>query len=380
MTGQKIIIGVTGGIACYKVVGLVSAFTQKNFQVQVVMTENAAKFVTPITFRAISRQPVCTEEFASGNTPVPHIGLTEEAALFIVAPATANTIAKLANGLADNVLTAAFLAARCPKIIVPAMNTGMWENSLTQENIQKLKQHGVTVIEPAAGYLACGITGAGRYPDNQIVMAEAERVLRLSEKKLSGKKIIITGGGTREPLDPVRTLTNNSSGKMGLALKAAAEKTGATVVYIDAGAGGVQVLKEKIAADFADADALIMAAAVSDYRPVQVSEQKIKSNQDKLTIELEKTEDVLKYFAKQKKQQYIVGFALESVDLLENAAAKLKEKKLDMIVANDISALNNENSAITLLDGQNEPEILAEMPKTLAAEKIIERVCRNIRK
>ena len=374
----KIIVGVTGGIACYKAVGLVSSLVQKDFQVQVVMTENAAKFVTPVTFRAISRNPVCTEEFASGGDPVPHISLTEDAALYIVAPATANTIAKLANGLADNILTTSFLAARCPKIIVPAMNTAMWKNSITQENIQRLKKHGVTVIKPVSGYLACGVTGAGRYPDNQIIITEAEKILRLSEKKLSGKKIIITGGGTREPLDPVRTLTNNSSGKMGLALKAAAEKTGAAVVYIDAGAGDVQSLKEKIAVEFADADVLIMAAAVSDYKPVKVSKNKIKSDKGRLTVELEKTEDVLKHFAKQKKRQYIVGFALESVDLLKNAAAKLKEKKLDMIVANDISALNSENSAVTLLDGHSEPEILEQIPKTLAAEKIIERVCRNI--
>ena len=160
MSGQKIIVGVTGGIACYKAVSLVSALRQQNFQVQVVLTENAARFVTPVTFRAISRQPVCTEEFAAGGEPVPHIGLVEDAALYVVAPATANTIAKLANGLADNILTASFLAARCPKIIVPVMNTAMWANPLTQENLQKLQKHGITVIAPASGYLACGTTGA----------------------------------------------------------------------------------------------------------------------------------------------------------------------------------------------------------------------------
>ena len=378
MTGPKIIVGVTGGIACYKAVSLVSALVQKDFQVQVVLTENAAQFVTPVTFRAISRHPVCTAEFASGADPVPHIGLVEAAVLYIVAPATANTIAKLANGLADNILTTSFLAARCPKIIVPAMNTAMWENPLVQANIRKLKEYSIAVVEPADGHLACGTTGAGRYPDNQVILAEAEKILDRSKKKLFGKKIIITGGGTREPLDPVRTLTNNSSGKMGLALKTAAENAGASVVYIDAGGGDVRSLQEKIAAEFADADALIMAAAVSDYRPVKVSKNKIKSAQDKLTIELEKTEDLLKYFAARKTKQYLVGFALESADLLKNAALKLKEKRLDLLAANDVAALNQESSTVTLLDGRSEPEVLAEMPKIKTAEEIIERICRNI--
>ncbi|MDR1113833.1 MAG: bifunctional phosphopantothenoylcysteine decarboxylase/phosphopantothenate--cysteine ligase CoaBC, partial [Candidatus Margulisbacteria bacterium] len=225
MRGQKIIVGVTGGIACYKAVSLVSALRQQNFQVQVVMTENAARFVTPVTFRAISRQPVCIEEFAAGAEPVPHIGLVEDAALFVIAPTTANTIAKLSNGLADNILTTSFLAARCPKIIVPSMNTAMWENPLTQENLQKLKKHGMMIIEPDSGYLACGTSGAGRYPDNKIILRKIQETLGFAAK-LRGKKIIITGGGTREPLDPVRVLTNNSSGQMGLALQAAAEKAG----------------------------------------------------------------------------------------------------------------------------------------------------------
>jgi phosphopantothenoylcysteine decarboxylase/phosphopantothenate--cysteine ligase len=373
MRGQKIIVGVTGGIACYKAVSLVSALRQQDFQVQVVMTENAARFVTPVTFRAISRQPVCAEEFAAGGEPVPHIGLVEDAALYVVAPATANTIAKLANGLADNILTASFLAARCPKIIVPAMNTAMWENPLTRENLQKLKKHGIAVIEPASGYLACGTTGAGRYPDNKIILARIQETLGFAAK-LRGKKIVITGGGTREPLDPVRVLTNNSSGQMGLALQAAAEKAGATVVYIDAAALDVRGLKEKIAAEFADADALIMAAAVSDYRAARVSPGKIKSAVKKLTIELTKTEDLLKYFAGQKKRQYLVGFALESERLLENAAQKLRAKNLDLIAANDISALGSAEAAVILLDKDGVSETLEKLPKAKIAEKIIERV------
>ncbi|MDR1453962.1 MAG: bifunctional phosphopantothenoylcysteine decarboxylase/phosphopantothenate--cysteine ligase CoaBC [Candidatus Margulisbacteria bacterium] len=373
MSGQKIIVGVTGGIACYKAVSLVSALRQQDFRVQVVMTENAARFVTPVTFRAVSRQPVCAAEFAAGGEPVPHIGLVEDAALYVVAPATANTIARLANGLADNILTASFLAARCPKIIVPAMNTAMWENPLTQENLRKLKKYGVAVIEPASGYLACGVSGAGRYPDNKIILAKIQETLGFSAK-LRGKKIVITGGGTREPLDPVRVLANNSSGQMGLALKAAAEKAGADTVYIDAAALDVRGLKEKIAAEFANADALIMAAAVSDYRAAQVSPRKIKSSPEKLTIELVRTEDLLQYFAGQKKRQYLVGFALESENLLENAAQKLREKNLDLLAANDISALGGAEAAVVLLEKSGVQETLGKLPKIKIAEKIIEKV------
>jgi phosphopantothenoylcysteine decarboxylase/phosphopantothenate--cysteine ligase len=373
MSGPKIIVGVTGGIACYKAVGLVSALRRQNFQIQVVLTENAAKFVTPVTFRAVSRQPVCAEEFAAGGEPVPHIGLVEDAALFIVAPATANTIAKLANGLADNILTTSFLAARCPKIIVPAMNTAMWENPLTQENLQKLKKQGIAIIAPASGYLVCGVTGAGRYPDNKIILAKIQETLDFSAK-LRGKKIVIAGGGTREPLDPVRVLANNSSGQMGLALKAAAEKAGADTVYIDAAVLDVQGLKEKIAAEFPEADALIMAAAVSDYRAARVSQEKIKSSLEKLTIELVKTEDLLKYFAGRKTRQYLVGFALESENLLENAAQKLREKNLDLIAANDISALGSAEATVTLLDKNGVQETLEKLPKTRIAERIIEKI------
>ncbi|MDR1997187.1 MAG: bifunctional phosphopantothenoylcysteine decarboxylase/phosphopantothenate--cysteine ligase CoaBC [Candidatus Margulisbacteria bacterium] len=383
MAGRKIIVGITGGIACYKAAGLVSLLKRSGYTVQVVLTEAAAKFVTPVTFRALSRNPVCSEQFASGGEPVPHIALAEDAALYVVAPATANTIAKLAHGLADNILTASFLAAACPKLLVPSMNTGMWENVLTQENIQKLRKHGCTVLEPESGPLACGTSGTGRYPANQVILAAIQKLTGAVDTPaaappLRGKKLIITGGGTREPLDPVRTLTNNSSGRMGLALKAAAEQAGAEVVYIDAGAvDGVQGLKAEIAKNFAAADALIMAAAVSDYRPAAVSKHKIKAGQDKLTIELVKTEDILKYFAGQKKDKYIVGFALESADLLKNAAAKLKAKKVDLLVANDTSALGSAESAVVLLDGQNQPEALDRMPKTQTAEKIIERVGRH---
>ncbi|MDR2430966.1 MAG: bifunctional phosphopantothenoylcysteine decarboxylase/phosphopantothenate--cysteine ligase CoaBC [Candidatus Margulisbacteria bacterium] len=377
MAGPKIIVGVTGGIACYKAVSLVSALKQKNFEAQVVMTENATRLVAPVTFRAVSGQPVCAEQFASGGDPVPHIGLVERAALYVVAPATANTIAKLAGGLADNILTASFLAARCPKIIVPAMNTAMWENSLTQENISRLKKHGCLAVEPDAGYLACGVFGAGRYPATSKILQEIENALGKT-RPLSGKKIVITGGGTREPLDPVRVITNVSSGKMGAALRDAAEKAGAEVVYIDAGAENARSLKKRIAAEFDGADALIMAAAVSDYKPASVRTDKIKSGADKLTIELARTEDLLKYFAGKKKKQYIVGFALESLNLLKNASAKLRSKNLDLVVANDISALNSDTAQITLLAKDGRAETFDRLSKPKAAEKIIERVCRDI--
>ncbi|GBR75432.1 phosphopantothenoylcysteine decarboxylase [Candidatus Termititenax persephonae] len=377
MRGKKIIVGVTGGIACYKAVGLVSFLKKSGHDVQVVMTENAARFVAPLTFRAVSRRPVCSEAFAPGDAPVPHIALVEDAALFVLAPATANTIAKLANGLADNILTTSFLAAQCPKLLVPAMNANMYANKLTQINLQKLRDSGCVLIEPETGYLACGTQGTGRYPDNQVIVRKIDELLGLTEK-LRGKKILITGGGTREPLDSVRVLANNSSGKMGLALAEAAEQAGADVVYIDASAYDVQGLQEKIAEHFAAVDVLIMAAAVADYRAARVSPVKIKSGQERLTIELTKTADLLKYFAGQRKGQYLVGFALESTALRENAEKKLKEKGLDLIVANAVSALGSNESTAILLDKHGKIETLELLPKIKVAEKIMERIAADM--
>ena len=253
------------------------------------------------------------------------------------------------------------------------MNTNMYTNKITQENLRRLKDSGCVIVEPETGDLACGVRGAGRYPDNKVIGQKINELLGVTEK-LRGKKVLITGGGTREPLDPVRVLANNSSGQMGLALKTAAENAGAEVLYIDASALDVQGLKEKIAEHFAKTDILIMAAAVSDYRAAEIAKTKLKSDKENLTIKLTKTEDLLKYFAGKKKRQYIVGFALESEDLLQNAEKKLKEKKADLIVANDISALGSAESAVILLDKNGRAETLDKLPKTKVAEKIMEKI------
>jgi len=372
---SKILFGITGGIAAYKACSQVSSLTQSGHDVHVVMTENAKEFVGPATFRALSKNPVIDKLFADNSEPVPHISLSEEAELVVVAPATANIIGKAANGLADDILSSSLLAARCPKLFVPSMNDGMWENNIVQENIKKLKEQGCHIIEPANGYLACGTVGKGRFPDEKIISDEINNIL--SKKQiLVGKKIIITGGGTQEEIDAVRVITNKSSGRMGLALKKAAEGMGAEVKYIEATT--VNELKENIAEEFDDADALIMAAAVSDYKPLVKAEGKIKSDEAKMTIELKKNEDLLEFFGKQKKDQLLIGFALESQDLINNAKEKLKKKNLDLIVANDVSAIGAGSATITIIDKNNDQKEYNDMDKNILAEKILEKVCRNL--
>lgn len=374
MERKKILLGVTGGIACYKAADLASLLTKHGYSVSTVLTEHAEQFVTPVTFRAVTQNPVYDALFGDTTRPVPHVSLGEDVDLCIIAPATANVIGKIAGGIADDLLTTTIMACPAPKIIVPSMNTNMWENPLVQANVSRLKNIGYYFVEPEYGHLACGAEGKGRYPQNEGIIGLAEELLAL-RGCLKGRKIIITGGGTRERLDPVRVLANLSSGKMGLALRNAALTAGAEVKYIQAETA--DQLKKEISEDYESAEILIMAAAVSDYRPLKPAQQKIKSTENKLTIELEKTEDLLAYFGRKKQGQYLVGFALETENLEENAKKKLKNKNLDLIVANDPDALGSDSSTVRIIGKDGISEVY-QNSKQVIAEKIIERICRDI--
>jgi phosphopantothenoylcysteine decarboxylase/phosphopantothenate--cysteine ligase len=343
----NILIGVSGGIACYKIPSLCRLFKNAGHDVKVILTANAAKFITPLTFEAVTGNRACTDEFAGGLDPdvIEHIDLAAWADKFIIAPATANTVAKAAHGIADTLLHSTLLAYTGHVIYVPAMNTNMLENVATQENLKILASRGHHIIEPDSGSLACGTTGRGRMKDPEVIFSLIE-----TEKPLKGRKVLITAGPTIEAIDPVRYISNRSSGKMGLALARMAKNMGADVkviagevsvdfcgydtVPVKSAAGMLKAVQENVG----DCDILVMAAAVADYAPAEVSEQKIKKDSDELIIRLVKNPDILKEIASLKKpSQVFCGFAAESERLRENAVRKLNEKRLDMIVANDIS-------------------------------------------
>ncbi|MYE26685.1 MAG: bifunctional phosphopantothenoylcysteine decarboxylase/phosphopantothenate--cysteine ligase CoaBC [Chloroflexi bacterium] len=357
LRGKRIILGVSGSIAVYKAVDLASKLTQAGALVDVVMTEAAQRFIRPLTFQAVSGRPVYTDMWTTetaGGLPshIAHIGLAEEADLLLIAPATANTLGKLAHGLADDLLSVTVLAASCPLIIAPAMDGGMLDNPATQANLEALRGGGAHLIEPEQGRLASGLVGSGRLPETPTLLGHIRRVLGL-DGPLSGQKLVVTAGGTREALDPVRYLSNRSSGKQGYAIAQAALDAGAEVVLISAadiptpvGANLIPVVSAEsmlaaVLEHVAGSSALIMAAAVADYRPRSVSEQKMKKSDDSLALPLERTRDILMAVkAQREKSGYpmiVVGFAAESENLVENASGKLRSKGLDLLVANDIS-------------------------------------------
>lgn len=354
---KRIILGVSGSIAAYKAVDLASKLTQAGGLVDVVMTEAARRFIPPLTFQAVSGRPVYSDMWrteTTGGLPshIAHIGLAEEADLLIIAPATANTVAKLAHGLADDLLSIMALAATCPLIIAPAMDGGMLDNPATQANLEILRGRGAHLIEPEQGRLASGLVGSGRLPETPSLLGHIRRVLGV-DGPLSGHKLVVTAGGTREALDPVRYLTNRSSGKQGYAIAQAAIDAGAEVVLISAAdlpaPVGVRLIQVDSAESMcaavlehvAESSALVMAAAVADYRPRSVSEQKIKKSNDSLALPLERTRDILMAVKAQREESgypmIVVGFAAESENLVENASGKLQAKGLDLLVANDIS-------------------------------------------
>lgn len=398
---KRIILGVTGSIAVYKAADLASKLTQAGAQVDVVMTEAAQQFVTPLTFQAVTGRPVYTDLWQaehSGGLPthIAHVGLGEGANLLVIAPATAQTLAKLAHGLADNLLTVTALAARCPVVVAPAMDGGMYMHPATQANVQTLRARGVIIIEPDEGRFASGLVGKGRLPETAALLGHIRRALAHTGI-LSGRKVVVTAGGTSEALDPVRYITNRSSGKQGYALAQAALDAGAEVTLISAAQHlpeptGVKLVPVDSARAMLDAvlqavqgaDALVMAAAVADFRPAQVAEQKIKKKDDGagLTIELARNPDILLEVHQQRAAtgwpRVAVGFAAESENLLANAGDKLARKGLDLLVANDISAPDAgfavDTNRVIILDAAGGQQHLDLMSKTQVSETIMARV------
>ena len=397
LSGKRIILGITGSIAAYKAADLASKLAQAGAQADVILTGAAEKFITPLTFQSVTgRQAYVDADLWSNEAHVLHVGLGHTADLLIIAPCTANTLARLAHGSADSLLTVTALAANCPLLIAPAMDGGMFDHPATQENVDTLKKRGAIFIGPAQGHLASGLAGTGRMLEPVEILGYARLALG-QNGLLANKKVIVTAGGTQEPLDPVRVLTNRSSGKQGYALAQAALDAGADVTLITTPVAltppvGAHVLRVESAkqmldcvlTELTDSEALIMAAAVADFRPKTQARDKIKKEGGVPQIELEATEDILKTVAserrtvKRERPFVVVGFAAESRDLLENASAKLKSKGLDLIAANDISARDAgfavETNRVTLLfaDGRKEP--LPLMSKSEVAETIIERL------
>lgn len=353
LSGKTVFLGVTGGIAAYKAAYLTSALIKQGAAVEVVMTKNATEFISPLTFEELTGRRVMVNTFDRNFAhQVEHISLAQRTDLVIIAPATANVCAKLAHGFADDMLTTSVLACKCPKLIAPAMNTNMWENPVTQDNIALLKKYGWEVIPPATGRLACGAVGAGKLPEPEIILEYILRTIAMP-KDLAGKKVLITAGPTREALDPVRFISNHSSGKMGYALAKMAMLRGAEVTLITGVTAltpppFVKVVKVVSAKDMFEAvkeyapqaDMIFKAAAVADYTPSNVSDQKIKKADADLSIPLNRTQDILAWLGQNRREnQVIVGFSMETQDLLQNSRKKLTAKGADMICANDLSAL-----------------------------------------
>ena len=397
LSGKRIVLGVTGSIAAYKAADLASKLTQAGAQVDAILTSAAEKFITPLTFQSVTGRRAYIDDDLWGNEAhVLHVGLGHTADLLVIAPCTANTLAQLAHGRADSLLTVTALASSCPLIVAPAMDGGMWDHAATQENLDTLKRRGAYIIEPGVGHLASGLTGRGRLPETSELIGHIRLVLG-RKGALAGKKVVVTAGGTQEPLDPVRVLTNRSSGKQGYALAQAALDAGAQVTLITTPSSlrppiGAQVVKVETARQLLEAvlkesdgsDALIMAAAVADFRPKTKAEDKIKKENGIPQIELEATQDILKTVAASgagrngKRPRVVAGFAAESRDLLQNATLKLQSKNLDLIAANDISAEDAgfavETNRITLLFADGNRESLSLMSKTEAAEIIVSRI------
>lgn len=374
---KSIIIGVSGGIAAYKTAYLVSALSKTEADVNVIMTENACEFISPLVFETLTGNKCYVDTFDRNfKFDVEHISLAKKADIFMIAPATANVIAKIANGIADDMLTTTFLASKCKKIVSPAMNTAMFENQITQDNISKLKKYGIGVVEPQNGLLACGDTGAGKMPEPDFLFDVIEREIA-REKDMLGKKVLVTAGATMESLDPVRFLTNHSSGKMGFAIAKEAMLRGAEVTVVKANTTAeipnfVNVVEVLSASDMFDEvtkradqqDIIVKAAAVADYTPESYVDSKIKKKDGDLSIPLKRTKDILKYLGENKREgQFLCGFSMETDNMLENSKAKLSKKNADMIVANNLkdagSGFKTDTNAVTLItrDGHRSLEL-----------------------
>ena len=391
LKGKTVLLGITGSIAAYKIAYLASALHKLHADVHVLMTENATNFINPITFETLTGNKCLVDTFDRNfQFQVEHVSIAKKADVVMIAPASANVIGKLANGLADDMLTTTVMACRCQKILAPAMNTAMYENPVVQDNIRKLQTYGYEVITPASGYLACGDTGAGKMPEPETLL---EYILKEAafQKDLAGKKLLVTAGPTQEAIDPVRCLTNHSSGKMGYAIAKMAMLRGAEVTLVSGPTAiepplFVKVVPVTSARDMFEAvtglsdeqDIIIKAAAVADYRPKQVSEDKVKKKDDQVSIELERTDDILKYLGQHKKQgQFLCGFSMETRDMLRNSRAKLEKKNLDMVAANNLkvegAGFQGDTNVLTLIT-QDEEVSLPLMSKEDAAGKILDKI------
>jgi phosphopantothenoylcysteine decarboxylase/phosphopantothenate--cysteine ligase len=389
---KNIVIGVCGGIAAYKSIELLRLLQKQGANVRVIMTHNAEAFVGPLTFEALSGRSVCTSLFEKGeDVSIKHIQWANEANAVIIAPATANIIGKLANGLADDALSTFMLAVKSPVILCPSMNTNMYENRAVQRNLDVLEADGYHIVEPGEGELACGTSGAGRLPEPAYIV---DRLLnRLAPKDLKGKRVLVTAGPTRENIDPVRFISNPSSGRMGYAVARAAEFRGAKVVLIAGPTNlpdpvNIDVVKVQTAGDMAlavfdhmdDSDIIIKVAAVSDYRPKERAERKIKKQKDEIVLPLQKTQDILKEVGMRKKDRVLVGFAAETEDLEKNAGKKLFEKNLDIIVGNLVnqprSGFGTDTNKVILFYKDGTKEDLPEMEKDAVAHILLDRILR----
>lgn len=351
LEGKCVVLGITGSIAAYKIASLASALKKLGADVEVIMTRNATNFINPITFETLTGHKCLVDTFDRNfEFNVEHVSIAKKADVFMVAPASANVIGKIANGICDDMLTTTFMACRCPKIISPAMNTAMYENAILQDNLAKLENYGMNVIKPASGYLACGDVGAGKMPEPEVLLDYILQEIEY-EKDMVGKKVLVTAGPTREAIDPVRFISNHSTGKMGYAIARVASRRGAEVTLISGPTNldkplGVRVIDvtsagemyDAVVANYKDADIIIKSAAVADYTLTTVANQKMKKSDDDMSIELTRTEDILAWLGQHKlDNQKLCGFAMETENLLENATAKLAKKNADMIVANSIA-------------------------------------------
>ena len=392
LTGKTVVLGISGSIAAYKIAYLASALKKLHADVEVIMTENATQFITPVTFESLTGNKCLVDTFDRNfKFSVEHVALAKRADIFMLAPATANVIAKVAHGLADDMLTTTFLACKCPKYISPAMNTQMFENPITQDNLKICQSYGMHVIQPACGYLACGDTGAGKMPEPEELLDHIIHEIAYP-KNLTGKKILVTAGPTRESLDPVRFLTNHSTGKMGYAIARVAAARGAEVTLVTGPTeikkpGFVKVVPiesaremyEAVTAVSEEQDAIIKAAAVADYRPAHVSDEKIKKKDgDELSIPVERTDDILAYLGSHKKPgQFLCGFSMETEHMLENSRKKLEKKNLDMIVANNLkvagAGFGTDTNIVTLITKAGERQ-LEKMSKEQVADKLLDAI------
>lgn len=397
LKGKTVVLGVTGSIAAYKIAYLASALVKLHADVNVIMTQNATNFINPITFETLTSNKCLVDTFDRNfQYNVEHVALAKRADIFMVAPASANVIGKMANGIADDMLTTTILAAKCPKLVSPAMNTNMYTNQIVQDNLEKLKHYGFEIIDPANGYLACGDTGAGKMPEPETLLQYILREIAY-EKDLAGKRVLITAGPTQEKIDPVRYITNHSTGKMGYALAECCMRRGAEVTLVSGPVAiqppmFVDVVPVISAEDMArevktradSQDIIIKAAAVADYRPVNPADEKIKKKDGDSSIELERTEDILKYLGEhRKKGQFICGFSMETEHMVENSTAKLDKKNVDMIVANNLkvrgAGFGTDTNIVTLITKAGAKE-LPIMSKSEVADAIMDEILTQIRK